>query len=426
MPGGYGPVLGLPGVRSLLLLGLFARIPATAIPIALTLYTVNALGRGYAAAGLVTTVYTIGAAIGSPALGRLIDRRGLRIALALTTIAQAVVWLVTPAVGYLALLAVAGVGGLLTTPVYTVIRQSLATLVPEERRRPAYALDSIAIEIAFMTGPPLAVIAIITIPPWLAMYLLGAALVAAGAGVFALNPPTRPANEDQPAGDTAPGLRGWLRAPVIAVLVAVVAMTLVLSATELAIVATQRQAGATAWTGLVIGLWCAYSLIGGLIFGTLRRPVSPLFLVVALSLSTIVVTMAPSWIWLCVLLVPAGMLCAPALTASNETLSRLVPSASTGVAMGLLASSVTAGTALGAPFAGLVADHVGPRWAFLAAGVVGALATLAVMPAYRKATGSPSPGELDREVSVTTGLQGPADQQADKEEPLPVVRQAGR
>jgi MFS family permease len=73
------------------------------------------------------------------------------------------------------------------------------------------------------------------------------------------------------------------------------------------------------------------------------------------------------------------------MTAANDNLARTVPAESRGEATGLLGSAFTAGTTLGAPFAGLVIDQAGPGWAFAAAGAVGALVVLAAVPAYRRA-----------------------------------------
>jgi len=65
----YRQVLALPGVASLLLLGVFARIPLTAVSVGVTLHVVGALDRGYAAAGLVGTVTTVGLAVDEAEIG---------------------------------------------------------------------------------------------------------------------------------------------------------------------------------------------------------------------------------------------------------------------------------------------------------------------------------------------------------------------
>ena len=60
----YREALALPGVRSLLLVSVLARVPLTATGVTLTFYVVLDLGRGYGAAGLVGAASTIGAAVG--------------------------------------------------------------------------------------------------------------------------------------------------------------------------------------------------------------------------------------------------------------------------------------------------------------------------------------------------------------------------
>lgn len=376
----YRHVLALPGVRALLLLGLVARIPMTAVGITFTLHTVNTLHRGYAEAGLVTTVYTIAAAVSSPLLGRMLDRGGVRPVLAVTGTAQLIVWTVAPSLPYFGLLALAVFAGLFAIPIFGLVRQSVAAMVPDEQRRPAFALDSMGTELSFMVGPAVAVAMATTISSGVSMRVLGGAIVLAAIGTFLLNPPMRAEHE---VGGVAPPRRTWLRGSVLAIMVTAVAMTFILSGTDMAIVSTLREAGATRWTGLVIAIWCVYSLIGGLIYGAFHRHVSSLFLVALMGALTVPVAFASNWGLLLLLVIPSGMLCAPGITSGNETLARHVPAAARGEAMGLLGSAMTVGVSLGAPAAGLVVDLAGPHWAFVAAGGLGALAVLFALPAYR-------------------------------------------
>jgi MFS family permease len=377
----YRHVLALPGVRALLLLGLVARIPMTAVGITFTLHTVNTLHRGYAEAGLVTTVYTIAAAVASPVLGRMLDRGGVRPVLVVTGTAQLIVWTVAPSLPYFGLLTLAVFAGLFAIPIFGLVRQSVAAMVPDEQRRPAFALDSMGTELSFMVGPAVAVAMATTISSTVSMRILGGAIVLAAIGTFLLNPPMRAAHE---VGAVAPPRRTWLRGSVLAIMVTAVAMTFILSGTDMAIVSTLREAGATRWTGLVIAIWCVYSLVGGLIYGAFHRHVSSLFLVALMGALTVPVALASNWGVLLLLVIPSGMLCAPSITSGNETLARHVPAAARGEAMGLLGSAMTVGVSLGAPAAGLVVDLAGPHWAFVAAGGLGALAVLFALPAYRR------------------------------------------
>jgi MFS family permease len=380
----YRRVLALPGVRPLILLALLARVPVTAVGVTLTLHVVLDLHHGYGAAGLVGAASTVGTALGAPLLGRLVDRRGLRLMLAVTTVGEAVFWSVAPLLPYAALLVAALVGGLLTLPVFSVVRQSMAALVPEPQRRPAYALDSMSVELSFMVGPALAVLIITTLSPRVAMVAVGAGIVLAGAALFALNPPVRAAEEDQQAGTAAPvRRREWLRPRLVALLAASAATTVVLAGTDVSLIAALREAGQVGWTGAVFAAWCAYSLAGGFVFGAARRPLSPILLTLLLGVFTIPVGLAGGWGWLCLAMLPAGALCAPSLAATADAVSRLAPAGARGEAMGLHGSALTVGMAVGAPLAGAVIDAAAPAWGFAVAGLVGGTAALAALPLSR-------------------------------------------
>src|SRR3954471_11441876 len=136
----YRGVLARPGVSRLLLFGVLARVPATAGGVVLTLHVVLALGRGYAAAGLVATAVTVGMAVGSPWRGRAVDRLGLRRALLPSVLVEAALWGSAPFLPYEGLLAAVAVAGALGLPVFTVMRLALSAMVPPDQRRTAFAL----------------------------------------------------------------------------------------------------------------------------------------------------------------------------------------------------------------------------------------------------------------------------------------------
>ncbi|MBC8091028.1 MAG: MFS transporter, partial [Pseudonocardia sp.] len=176
----YREVLALPGVTPLVSLSLVARVPASAAAITLTLHVVLTLELGYAAAGAVGAASTIGMAIGAPLLGRLVDRSGLRMMLTVTICAGSVFWALAPYLSYPALLVGAFLGGLLSFPVYSIIRQALAAAVPEARRRPAFALDSMSVEVSYIIGPAAGSLLVVTLSSTVAMWCIGAGWVLSG------------------------------------------------------------------------------------------------------------------------------------------------------------------------------------------------------------------------------------------------------
>ena len=126
----YRDVLARPGVRSLLLVTLLARIPVTAAPVALTLHVVLDQHLGFARSGVVAAMVAIGAALGAGAF-----------------------WFVAVGLSYPALLMAAFGYGLLALPVFTLSRQSLAALLPPADRQAGFSLDSMSVEVSFAIGP---------------------------------------------------------------------------------------------------------------------------------------------------------------------------------------------------------------------------------------------------------------------------------
>ncbi|MCW2639146.1 MAG: transporter [Dactylosporangium sp.] len=384
----YRQVLALPGVLPLLLVALLARVPVTAAGITLTLHVVLDLHRGYAAAGTVGALSTIGMALGGPALGRFVDRRGLRPMLLITTVAEVIFWAVAPELPYPVLLPVAFVGGALTLPVFSVVRQSLAALVPEEHRRAAFSIDSMSVELSFMAGPALAVVILTSTSATATMWGVGVAIMLAGLGLYAFNPPTSGGGV-QAAG--APAARHRVLHPrLVTVLVAVAGATFVLSGTDVGIVAVLREANQLHWSWIVFIAWGAYSLVGGFVYGALPRPWSPLVIMTLLGVCTMPVGLAGQWQWLCLLLIPAGFMCAPAVASSSDAVSRLVPASVRGEAMGWYGSALTTGTSLGAPAVGFVVDRYGTTWAFVLAGAGGAVVALLAMLVLRRRPADPA------------------------------------
>ncbi|SEG85408.1 Predicted arabinose efflux permease, MFS family [Nonomuraea solani] len=397
----YRRLFAIPGVPTLLLVGLLARVPATATGMALTLHVAKSMGLDYGPAGLVTAASTIGMAIGSPLSGRFVDRHGLRPVLLVTTVAQAAFWACAWALPYPVLVVAAALAGLLGLPVFSVTRQCLAAMVPVEQRRSGFALDSILVELSYMAGPALAVAGITMLGSEVTMIVLGGGLTAAGVGLMVLNPPIRSAGELELQEERVPR-RQWLTPAFVALLATTAAATFVLTASELALVATMDHSGQTAWVGLAVAIWCVFSLVGGLVYGGLSRGLSPLVLIAGMGLMTVPVGLVGGgWHWVVLALLPAGLLCAPSLSSTVDVLSRWVPSAARGEAMGLHGTALLIGGAASAPIAGLIIDGSGPGWAFAVSGLVGVAIVLAALPFWRRRPPASAVPSLPHEAPVT-------------------------
>ena len=162
----------------------------------------------------------------------------------------------------------------------------------------------------------------------------------------------------------------WFR-PQFLAMCAAAAATIVLSGCDIAFVAALRAFDTVSLLGPVLAIWGLGSVIGGLVYGMLHRSISAFLLLGGLSLATIPIALAPS-VWpLAVLGFVAGLFCAPTITATVDQLSRVVPDAARGEAIGWHGSAMTAGSALGAPMAGLAIDRWGWAGGFVSVSLVG-------------------------------------------------------
>ena len=395
----YRRVLSVPALRQALVLGVLVRIPIFAGGVILTLHVVQTLGRNYGAAGLVSAAATLCIAVSGPWRGRLLDSRGLRRVVLPSVVVTAICWSIAPFVGYLPLLLLAALAGLFIVPTFSIIRQAVIAAVPESDRRTALSLDSVAVELSFMVGPLVGVWAATIWPTAWVLFGIEMLGVAAGVGLWLANPVMRAdrgGGDGTGAGDDTGGEAGgeagestaslphsaWFRPRFLAVCAAAAASTIVLSGSDIAFVAALREFDKIPLMGPVLAIWGLGSVIGGLVYGLLHRSIPAFLLLGGLSLSTIPIAFASS-VWpLAALAFVAGLLCAPTITATVDQVSRVVPEQARGEAIGWHGSFMTAGSALGAPVAGLAIDQWGWRGGFvsvallgLAVAVVGAGAT---------------------------------------------------
>jgi predicted MFS family arabinose efflux permease len=372
----YRRALASRPLRTILVLGTLVRGPVFASGVLITVHVVTTLGHSYAAAGALAAAATIAIAVSGPWRGRLLDRLGLR-RVVLPSLGVAVVcWSIAPFVGYWPLLVLAVVAGLFVIPTFSITRQAVIASVGEDDRRTAISLDSAAVELSFMIAPAIAVWAA---AQWSTSWVLFATEmlgVLGGVLIWVVNPPLRGEGEVQ-VGTARVPIRTWFRLPFLAVCLAALASTLVLSGSDIGIVATMRELDAVAQIGVVLALWGLGSLVGGLLYGAMARSISPFWLLGGLAVVTVPMALVSSVWGLAAFGFLAGLLCAPTITATIDQASRIVPAAVRGEAMGWHGSFLTTGGALGAPIAGLAIDRSGPPAGFVTVAVVGLLVAVA-------------------------------------------------
>jgi MFS family permease len=378
----YRRALASRPLRTILVLGTLVRGPVFASGVLITVHVVTTLGYSYTAAGALAAAATVAIAMSGPWRGRLLDRFGLRRVVLPSLVVATVCWSIAPFVGYWPLLVLAVAAGLFVIPTFSITRQAVIASVSETDRRTAISLDSAAVELSFMIAPAIAVWAA---AQWSTSWVLFATEmlgVVGGVLLWVVDPPLRGEGETQ-VGTARVPIRTWFRLPFLAVCLAALASTLVLSGSDIGIVATMRGFDAVAQIGLVLVLWGLGSLVGGLLYGAMAQSISAFWLLAGLAVATFPMALAGSPWSLAAFGFLAGLLCAPTITATVDQASRLVPAAVRGEAMGWHGSFLTTGGALGAPIAGVAIDRAGPPAGFVTVAAVGLVMAVAGLAATR-------------------------------------------
>ena len=356
----------------LLLTSIAARLPLATFSLGLLVHVEHLTGS-YAAAGVVAGALAVAQGAGAPLLGRLVDRRGQTAVLlgsALVAGAALAGVAAVPAGAPLPLLIVlAALIGVATPPVGACMRTLIPVLVPgSERQRRAYAVDAAATELTWVAGPPLVLTVGVLAGTGAALTAAGAVLVA-GTVLFALSPASR-GWRPEPAGPARRG--GALASPAMRVVVLVLAGAgVVFGATEVGVTAA---AGSRA--GLLLGLWGAGSLAGGVLAARLGGGAAAgrgfTLLLGLLGLGHLVlVGAAVHPIAFAAGITLAGSLIAPVLASTYAMVDGAAPAGTATEAFAWLATATAVGSAVGAAAGGSLVDTAGPASAFVLAGVAG-------------------------------------------------------
>jgi len=369
----YQKVLAIPQVLPATFFMFVAGLPLTIMTLTLSLHVLNDMGRSYFDAGLVGTATALGFAVGSPLLGRMMDRHGLRPVVAICGALSTIAWVLLPLVNYALFVALAFAAGVFTIPTGSLSRQFVASLVPEDQRRPAYSLNTMLMELSFVITPAIGILLITTYSATATLVGIGMWRALSYVALYLLNWPIR--NVDEVANDTDPvhlKLREWLNARLIGVLLVSAGALFVLFGTELALIAVLRENGEIAYTGYVIAAMSIASIAGGFVHGIVHRSWSLTRLAVTMSLLLLpVVYFHQVWWWLLLALLPTNLLCTPTLAASSEAVADLAPARVRGQVMGLQDSANRMGQTLSMPLVGFAIDSLSPAMGFVAAALGG-------------------------------------------------------
>lgn len=374
----YGRILRTPGIFGLIAATTLTRIPFSVNSLGVLLF-LRAETGSFGLAGACVGALALGAGFGAPIAARLVDRRGVRmlmpLALAHAASAAALIALGLGAATAPALLIAAALMGSTYPPAGSVLRGRWPELLDDgELVSAAYALDSVLIEISFVTGPLITAAVVAVASPQLA---LGgsAVLVILGTVIFvALLPRSSVEHEDH----GFYGVLGALAAPAIRnVALSTVPFGFCIGTIEVALPAFTHVEGRDELAGVLLAIWSAASGIGGLAYGAraIRGELITTYLRIAwvFPLACLPLLVAFSPLSMAFLVVFAGLPIAPLIASRNELLAAVAPRGTTTEAFTWLTTALIAGLAAGAAAGGALVELDGWELAVIV-GVVVAVA----------------------------------------------------
>lgn len=360
-----------------------ARLPVAMISLATLLYVQRMTGS-FAVAGLVSAGLLAGSSLGMVAQGRLMDRVGptrpLLVAAAVFSVATAGLITAVQTDGPLVLLvAVALLSGLVQPGTPAASRALWGRLVPAgPLRDAAYSYEAISLEVFFILGPALAAFLVATPWPGTGLVVAVIAMVVGTVG-FALSRPVR--TQKAAPEELSLGLLGALaRKGMRTVALAALGCSLVVGSVEVGVPAVATAAGSQALGGVLLSAWSVTSVLAGIVYSMRPWP-RPLHLRVPVLLAVFAVLVSAmaltgpldSLLVLVVVMLAAGALITPQLTANSLAVQVVAPVGTATEGFGWVVTASLLGLAAGQSLAGGAVEVLGPPGAFLAGGITGAL-----------------------------------------------------
>jgi predicted MFS family arabinose efflux permease len=320
-------------------------------------------------AGVAGAACGIGLAVTAPLLGRLLGRLGTRPVLLATGLAHllALIGLTLTAepVMFVVLSAAAGFA---TPPVLSSGRALLPVLVPQAGLTRAYAVNAIAQELLYVGGPLGVTLSLTVAGPAGALLVFAAIGTAAVVATVAVVP-----GGDTAVARTEPGTATADRSAVRTLIAVHFGYMACMGAMWVLVPAFAAGVGQSAHAGLLVAVWSAGSLVGGLLLAARGRRASLrtayLALLGALTVTALPLVLPRTVPVMAVAVALFGLPLAPWLAVADELMSRAAPAPHTAEAFGWMQTAGQLGIAVGSVTSGPVAAHAGTAVAFALVGV---------------------------------------------------------
>ena len=317
----------------------------------------------FTVAGLAGGACGLGLAATSPVFGRLLGRRRPRPILLVTGAAHVVaLTALTATVDPTTFVVLAGVAGVGTPPVLSGGRALLPALVAPAALARAYAVNAVGQELLYVGGPVAVTVSLAVGGPAGAMLAFAAIGTLALVAFAAVVPPTVPAGPD--------GHRGEVDRPAVHTLIGVhLGYMICMGAMWVLVPAFAAAAGRPEWAGVLVTVWSAGSLVGGLLLAIRGRRgalnASYLLLLGGLTATALMLPLARTAAQMILVLALFGLPLAPWLAVADELVSRAAPAPHTAAYFGWLQTAGQVGIAIGAGLGGPTITSAGTAAGFL-------------------------------------------------------------
>ena len=368
----YVEIFKVPGAWRFSVAGLIGRMPMSMIGLGTVLLISSVTGK-YGTAGAVAATGSLGYALTSPQLARLVDIYGQRrVLLPLVTVFAAATAGLIAAVqvraptwawfvpGTLAGSAMPNLG--------TMVRARWSTLLGgTPQLHAAFSFESVADELCFIVGPAAVTLLATQVHPASGVGV-SALLCLSGTLWFVAQRRTEPTIA--PVAGTQPGAPRGSATPGLVVLVPVyLFLGAMFVSIDLSTVAFAQHFGHKPLAGFILGTYAFGSATGGLWYGSRhwRSPAEHRFTITLCLTAAGVATFwaMPDLIALTCLIYLCGMAIAPTLIAGFSLLEAQAPPSRRTEAMSWLSSGIGVGVAAGASVVGFVLDAHGARYGYL-------------------------------------------------------------
>jgi len=266
----YAALLEPRDMKQTIAVSVLGRLPIGITGLAILLLVQGATDS-FSQGGAATASYVIGLASVAPALGRLIDRAGPRLALLACSIAfpAALLGLVAAVEAHARpglVLTLAALAGAAFPPITVCMRAYFKQLLGEDPLlATAYSLESVLIELIFIVGPMLVAL-FVAAASAAAAVLFAAASGCIGTLLFLRSRPLRSWRVEPRA---AGSVLGPLVRPGFVVLIAIIlCYSTAFGLLEIGMTAYATEKGNAALAGILLGLMSTGSALGGIAYGS--------------------------------------------------------------------------------------------------------------------------------------------------------------